>query len=259
MRVDFEVVGRFAHELRLLDDQEQQFKCFQHHVLNLGFDGATYTFMPGMIGKKQAAIAPMFVHTDEYPLPFLEHYQDKGFVKHDFTVDKASKGWTDAMVWHDYLKSGLLTAQQANVLTVARDAYGIRQGVTIPTLGGPKGVAGVSLISTENDRIFEMLRSECLGTMVELAQLFHNYILNAPQSSKRLFSPFSNLNEKQRGLLCHLARGKPLKQIEDSIPVGSERVAYNMLDEIRRKLGGINKDRLMYLVGMYDLLDEGGE
>lgn len=256
IRVDFEMTGRFAHELRPMETLENRFECFQRYMFEQGFDGATYTFMPKFQEKPLSDFSPVFVNTDEYPVKFLGHYQEAGFVQHDFTVKQAHAGRTDVMVWPDYLYSGKLSADEANVLTVAREDYGIKQGLTVPTMSNGKGIAGVSLISTENDRLFQKLRAERLGTMVELAHIFHKFVLADRQTTTEMSDPvFDRLSEKEVGLLCHMARGKPFKNIGYSIDVASPKVAYNMLKSIRDKFGGVNSDRLMYLAGMYKLLD----
>lgn len=256
MRVNFEIVGRFAYEIRPMETLEDRFKCFQRYMFEQGFDGSTYTFMPKFQEKTLSDLPPVFVNTDEYPIKFLSHYQDAGFVRHDFTVRKAYEGCKDVMVWPDYFHSGRLSSDESNVLTVAREEYGIKQGLTIPTMSNDQGVAGVSLISTENDSFFEKLRTERLGTMVELAHILHKFILADRQNIQELSdSIFEDLSEKELGLLCHIAKGKPFKNIEYSIDVASPKVAYNMLRAIRDKFGGVNSDRLMYLAGMYNLLD----
>lgn len=63
------------------------------------------------------------------------------------------------------------------------------------------------------------------------------------------------LKPKEVIVLQHLAAGHSLKAIEKHHPI-THYYASNVLVRLRRRLGGISRDRLMYLVGSSDLLQE---
>jgi DNA-binding CsgD family transcriptional regulator len=60
------------------------------------------------------------------------------------------------------------------------------------------------------------------------------------------------LNGTEITILRYAASGKPLKNIQDHTGI-SYRYASNVLDKLRDKLGGISRDRLLYLVGFLRL------
>ncbi|MDD5393254.1 MAG: hypothetical protein PHE17_09565 [Thiothrix sp.] len=143
------------------------------------------------------------------------------------------------------------------MIALARADYGIRNALTIPTMTNKDGIAGASIISSEHDAPFALLKQEKLDTLFLITRAFHSCVLAEQQLSKQFLRPFlASLNQKEIDILRHLARGEPFKRIEYSVDVASYRVAANILDKLRGKFGGITRDRLMFLVGLLHLLNE---
>ncbi|WGZ94854.1 MAG: hypothetical protein QJT81_02380 [Candidatus Thiothrix putei] len=61
-----------------------------------------------------------------------------------------------------------------------------------------------------------------------------------------------SLNDTEITVLRYAASGKPFKNIQDHTGI-SYRYASNVLDKLRDKFGGINRDRLLYLAGFLRL------
>lgn len=157
------------------------------------------------------------------------------------------------MDWREHELGGLVTCDENRVIQTAREEYGIRNALTIPTLCPESGIGGMSVISAEKDVGFQKLKQENLETLLRCTQLFHDISFHNTKTSAMFVQPFlKTLKPKEIQILRHLALGYSLKQIDRGI---SYRYAANMLDELRARMGGITKDKLMYLIGQLHLLD----
>ncbi|HPY40641.1 MAG TPA: autoinducer binding domain-containing protein [Thiolinea sp.] len=254
------LVGHFVDDLYRVETVHERFRVYENYITSLGFDGATYTFFPNVLWQFNNSFSPIFLHTHEYPTSFLKHYADANFHQHDFTIrlghnallDKASR-IPQVMDWREHEINGLITQDETTVIKVAREEYGIRNALTIPTPSPESGIGGMSIISAEKDAAFQNLKHENLATLLRYTQLFHDISFRDAKTSAMFVQPFlQTLKPKEIQVLRHLALGHPLKQIGQGI---SYRYAANMMDELRARMGGITKDKLMYLIGQLHLLD----
>lgn len=251
-RVDYDLVGRFSCEMLSHESLEERFSLFEAQVLRLGFEGATYTYIPNLGKDAALKLAPIFAYTRDYPLVFLEEYQAERFDQNDFTIQKIRAGCKDVLDWSEYRRMRALTHRQVKIVMTARE-HGIQQGLTIPTLSGQRGIAGASIISSEKDASFQLLKEERLGTLAAITRIFHIHTYADKQYVQQLLRHF---NDKEKAILKYLAQGGDFSRIEYAIDVASYKVATQMLKKIRGKFGDVSRDRLMFLVGLLSLVDD---
>ncbi|TXH68234.1 MAG: hypothetical protein E6Q83_14165 [Thiothrix sp.] len=254
------LVGHFVDDLYQVETVSERFLVYEHYIHTLGFDGATYTFFPNALWEFNSSFSPIFLHTQEYPTAFLKHYAEANFHECDFTIrvgnslrlNKATPLPT-ALDWREHEIAGLISYAENSVIQIAREEYGIRNALTIPTQRPEAGLGGMSVISSEKDSSFRELKQENMETLLRCTQVFHDISFGNSRNFSIFAQPFlQTLKPKEIQILRHLALGYHLKQIGQGI---SYRYAANMLDELRARMGGITKDKLMYLIGQLHLLD----
>lgn len=255
MRADYALVGQFVVELHEMASLGERFCLYERFILAMGFEGATYTFIPNLQMTPHFATPPVFVHTADYPMAFLEHYATERLDHHDFTIRKAPNSLWQALDWREHELRQQVSAAEAKVIQVAREEYSIRNALTIPTLVGHTGIAGASIISSEKAPRFDVLKQEKLETLRHITKSFHDCLFSEQQLLREFLQPFlDSLTSKEIIILRHLSSGKHLKQLDSK--VASYRVASNILDNLRNKFGNVPRDQLMYIVGLLHLLDQ---
>lgn len=254
MPLKHSVLGHFVDDLYRVGTVPERFHVYEKYITSLGFDGATYTFFPNALWQLNNSFTPIFLHTQNYPTAFLTHYAQARFHEQDFTIRLGHSAQVPIIMdWREHEVGGLVTNDENIVIQVARNEYGIRNALTIPTLRPESGIGGMSVISAEKDATFQYLKQENLETLLRCTQLFHDISFHNAKTSAVFVQPFlQTLKPKEIQILKHLALGHPLKKIHQGI---SYRYAANMLDELRARMGGITKDKLMYLIGQLHLLD----
>ncbi|MBU1724150.1 MAG: autoinducer binding domain-containing protein [Gammaproteobacteria bacterium] len=258
MRVDHYYLGMFADELLSATSLDERFGLYERYVCGLGFDAATYTYIPNIQLNTHFPTPPVFAFTESYPVAFLKHYGEARFDEDDFTIRKVmGEKCMNILDWREHERQQQISAAENHVIVVAREEYGIRNALTIPTMTGAIGIAGASVVSSEKDASFQLLKEERLGTLLKMTQIFHAQVFANQELARRFLKPFlESLSQKEIDILRHLARGEAFKNIEYSVDVASYKVAANILDKLRAKFGGITRDRLMFLIGLLNLLDQ---
>ncbi|WGZ89658.1 MAG: autoinducer binding domain-containing protein [Candidatus Thiocaldithrix dubininis] len=253
-KVDHFLLGRYIAELYAASTLETRFKVFEKYVKELGFEGASYTFAPRAHWEVFTQMPAIFLHSDTYPQNFLTHYAENRLDRHDFTIRKVLQGEFDPMDWREHELQRTITLAEAKVIELAREDYGIVNAITIPTMMHEMGAAGASVISSEKDSTFGLLKQQKLDTLIHLTRLFHDLnFANFNLPDKFILPLFETLKPKEIVILQYLATGKPMKNIQDYTGI-SHSYATNVLAELRLRLGGINNDKLMYLFGLMKAL-----
>lgn len=255
--MDYQLIGSFIDELLSANSLVERFSIYERYILALGFDGATYTFLPPANLNSDLELSPVFAATEDYPVAFLDHYQQARFDQRDFTIRKGLSGFEGLLDWWEYERRQQISTEEMEVLLVAREDYAIRNGISVLSSDGCRGFAGTSIISTVSDAEFQRLKQEHLGTLHRIVKTFHAFTFSDRQLTAQFLMPFfESLSPKELDLLRHIAQGKPFKQVGYSIDVASSKVAANILSRIREKFGGVTRDRLMFLAGLYNLLNQ---
>ena len=254
MTINHFLLGRYIADLYAANTLEMRFKVYVKYVTELGFDGASYTFAPRAHWEVFAQMPFIFLYSESYPKDFLEHYTEKRLDRKDFTIRRVLTGEQNPMDWREYEQKQLISKDEASVIELAREDYGIVNAISIPTMTHEMGAAGASVISCEKDSQFGLLKQQKLDTLIHLTRLFHDLnFANFNLPDKFILPLFETLKPKEIVILQYLATGKPMKNIQDYTGI-SHSYATNVLAELRLRLGGINNDKLMYLFGLMKAL-----
>lgn len=247
MEIDGEFLSQYILELYSAKSLDERFQAYERFIIELGFSGAVYTFAPRMHWEIMVDIPYIFLHTKDFPIGFLQDYGRKRLDRKDFTIRKILQGDTSLMDWRENELHGDLNADEISLIRYARDQYNIKNAISIPTILEEKGAAGASVISFKDDHIFKILKEKNLGSLVSITRLFHDS--NVSDLGKFILPLFNSLTEKEITILNYKASGKHMKTIYDYTGI-TENYASNVLSTLRRRLGHINNDRLMYLFGL---------
>lgn len=251
-----QLIGDFVVEMHQAQTFEAQFKIYGCYIQKLNFDYAAYSYIPEInsTNKRQIIAQPLFKLTDEYPQDFVQEYAHRHFEKDDITIKAYTENKLDPIDWWQYRKNNKMTAKELEVIKVARMDYGMENGLSIPTLKNSRGLAGASIVSTEKGLSYQRLKQENFDTLVHITKMFHSIVFSEP-SSYRAFLPiaFQDLSAKDKLVLQHLINGYSLKVLEDYTGI-SRRYGDKLIIAMRKKLGGLSTQQLLYYAGLFDLL-----
>lgn len=249
------LIGTFCSELYAVETFEAYFKVYEKYVELLGFDGACYTFLPKIQVANIPLVQPVFASTKNYPMSFLEDYEKQQLHNHDFTIRKGKENCSYApMDWRDNELNGDLSQEEKNLIVFAREKHGIMNAFTIPTQVSDTILAGASVISFQPDNEFKKLKAKNLTTLDLITKAFHEKV-SSNSNLVQLFSQplLEKLNETELTALRLLADGIPTKQLINHMDVG-EKYAGEIIGRLCKKLNGINRDQLFFLLGRINLL-----
>lgn len=234
---------------------DEAFAAYERQMQALGVESVMYTFVPQIYLDAHLSIVPLFKTSGSYSPSFLKHYQEAGFEQHDFTVKKILQGESQLIDWWGESRKRDLSKPEQNIIITAREDYGIRNGMTIPLQSGI-GVGGISCISADKDATYQRLLQERAEALFCCAQLFHAHVMTRPQLNAFFMTALlEKLSVKERRLLPFLITGLPMKTLPDHLPGISAKYGEKLLENILRKLGGINKAQLIYYIGLLQLLN----
>ena len=234
---------------------EELFQVYESFLINLGYDGATYTFASTIQTEVMKELPAIFLSTESYPMGFLSQYTEERLDQHDFTIRKIKAGEMAPMDWREHELKGWVSKEEAEVIKLARGKYGIRNAISIPMMQEEKGAAGASIISYKEDISFNQLKEKSLGLLLVITRLFHERIFIQDDLNRKFVSPaLDSLTAKELVILRYKASGKPMKNIEEHAGI-SMSYAANVLSNLKARLGGVNTVRLMYLLGLLNTFD----
>lgn len=257
MAVDKQLLGDFVTDIYSLDTLDERFNVYEKYVQLLGFDGCSYTFVPGFCMEKDSQNPPAFMFSELFPKSFLEQYTYDRFDQNDFTVRRIKAKQLAPMDWKVFEKTDELSEEEKNVIVVANNDHSVKNAISIPTMSEEIGIAGASIVSTANDADFRKLKDERLETLQICTKLFHDATVNQPISSlvhTFVMPLLTVLKPKEIVILRYIASGQHLKNISDTTDI-SYSYASNLLSELRQRLGGISNEKLMYIIGLFNILD----
>lgn len=256
MTIHYTILGKYLTELYAVKSIEERFQIFGQYIQILGFTGATYTFAPTLQIEALPQLPAVFLYTDTFPIGFLQAYSQERFDRKDFTVRKVLNGETKPMDWREHELQGVIHKEEAELIRLARERYGILNAISIPTMHENKGSAGVSVISTKQDEMFQQLKREQMGTLLCMVRLFHETNFYDKHWSRQFIAPvFASLTDREKKILHYLAEGNPMKRIGDDIGLDKS-ASENTLSLLKKRLGIPTTNRLMYLFGLLsDLYD----
>ncbi|MFT7214473.1 MAG: hypothetical protein ACI9XK_004741 [Granulosicoccus sp.] len=255
-------VGDFAESLFGANDLDEAFAIFNAETRRLGFEAMLYTYIPKIIIHDEGALIPVFQVSNISPA-YLSHYKEARFDKYDPLIKAVTDGACDPIEWWGDLCKSYTSADTKGkeVMEVARD-YKINNGVTLPLLSGPQGIAGASFI-TEDRLGFDLLLQEKLPQLQLVTNIYSNLVLaNSGYIGQFITPVFASLNTLEIKFLAGLAKGKSQAEMATELSRSGKYLEQVML-KIRRKVSGvgefakptINRNQLMYYVGLANLIE----
>ncbi len=256
MRPHQYLLGDFVNALFSKPSFQERFTLYVNFIETLGFEGrVVYTYLPLLSLESEDKLFPAppeFTHTNDYPVDFLHHYVTEELDRCDISVKKIKNNDFSLTNYGEYADTIGLKPDENHFDKLATQLYGCVNALSIPA-AGVTGISTINIISREHPAIFNHLMHERSELLLQMTQIFHSLVLSDPQTCTRFTSPFlPSLNDTEIAILRYAATGKPFKNIQDHTGI-SYRYACKVLDKLRNKLGGINRDRLLYLAGLLRL------
>lgn len=256
MRPHQYLLGDFVNTLFSKSSFQERFTLYVNFIETLGFEGrVVYTYLPLLSMEREGKLFPAppeFTHTNDYPVNFLQHYVAENLDRCDISVKKIKNNDFSLTNYREHAETIGLKPDENHFDQLATQLYGCVNALSIPAAGAI-GISTINIISSEHPDIFNHLMRERAELLLQMTQIFHSLVLSDPQTCTRFTSPFlPSLNETEITILRYAATGKPFKNIQDHTGI-SYRYASKVLDKLRDKLGGINRDRLFYLAGLLHL------
>jgi hypothetical protein len=241
-------------DLYAAKDFDTRFKVYEHYITALGFDGASFTYVPYLFINNAIHLSPLFRITTHYPQAFIEQYNTEHWEQHDFTISELKNNNFTIKDWQDSFKHKLLTLEAKRQLVVVKTDYNIQNALSIP-MRVNAGVCGTSIISHEKNRAFNKLKKESLEVLQIMTHTFSNHNFSDQDLATCFIAPYLEFfKPKELEVLKYIAAGKPIKNIGLELDI-SKRYAANLLDQVRERLGDISRDKLMYLCGEFQIFD----
>lgn len=247
MPIDKSFWGEYVPALYSAKSETERFQVYEKYILTLGFSGATYTFTPRIQIEAMTNLPLIFLHTQNYPLEFLQEYRENRFdlEGYDFAINKSmQQGETGPMDWRQHEIAGGLNEKELYLIRLAREKYNIQNAISIPTLLDEKGAAGVSVISDAADKKFAEITNNGLEELVAATRLFHD--TNFTDLRQFILPVFQGLKPREIAILYYKISGHPMKTVADATGL-SDKVAARTLHDLKHRLGRVNNDRLLYL------------
>lgn len=235
-------------------DLETMFTALEKAVQAMGFDNISYTFVPGALGQSLSGLSPIFKLSKSYNTKFIQHYSAANFGRDDFTIKRITGGDLTPMSWWREAENKRLTKSELEVIAVARQEYGIHQGISVPTFSDGYNIAGVSVTREEIDWGFDRLCKERGDYLRKIALMFSDRVLCLSEARAVFTAPILQmLSTTEKQVLCELARGRNLKAISRELKLDYKYVANSVIKSLRKKFGNVTRDTLMYEAGILNL------
>jgi DNA-binding CsgD family transcriptional regulator len=245
----------YCDALYAAKDIDTMFSGLEKAVQAMGFDNVSYTYVPGAIGQSLHQLAPIFKLSSAYNTQFIQHYSDARFGNHDFTIKRIMGGDLTPMIWWREADAKRLSKSELEVIEVARQDYGIHQGISLPTFTDGRSIAGVSITREEKDLAFEQLYEEKGSYLRKMSMMFSNRVLCMEEARVIFMIPIvQSLSLTEKQVLCELAKGRNLKSVCLELDLDYKYVANSVIKSLRKKFGNVTRDALMYEAGLLNIV-----
>jgi DNA-binding CsgD family transcriptional regulator len=137
---------------------------------------------------------------------------------------------------------------------VARQEYGIHQGISVPTFTDGYNIAGISVTREEADRGFDRLCDERGDYLRRMSLMFSDRVLCMSKARTVFMTPIlQTLSTTEKQVLRELAQGRNLKAVCLELKLDYKYVANSVLKNLRKKFGNVTRDTLMYEAGLLNI------
>jgi DNA-binding CsgD family transcriptional regulator len=158
------------------------------------------------------------------------------------------------MIWWREAEDKRLTPSELEVITVARQEYGIHQGISVPTFTDGYNIAGVSVTREEMDGGFDQLCAERGDYLRKMSLMFSDRVLCLSEARTVFMAPLlQSLSTTEKRVLCALAKGCNLKAVCQEMKLDYKYVANSVIKNLRKKFGNVSRDTLMYEAGILNI------
>lgn len=240
----------FLDRIQSAETLDAKFEVFESVLINLGFENVSYTFVPEVLTQLLTSVAPVFKLSKDYNADFIDHYTQANFGGHDFTIRNILDGEKKPIVWWDYERDKRLNPNEREIIEVARQDYGMTNGVTISAYCDRRSMAGVSLTNADKPDSFNLLLQERLKLVQHLSQLFNDQILRKSDYQAMFLSPILNqMNQTELSVLMGLAQGSNIKKIADELKRSEKYINNTVIRSLKTKLNCASRDQLMFVAG----------
>lgn len=229
---------------------EVAFEALSRCVTELGFAAIAYTLFPRNLGPL-GDFVPIFLSSPEFSQGFLAHYQEADLMRHDFTIPRVKSGYMGAMEWQLELEKNQLSADQRNVVLIAKHDYHIRDAVTLPCHCDEHIVAGATVLSYDSPSSFQRLKDAESPSLKIAIALFNSYVLRHIHARKPFYEPFlSSLSRNESCLIEHLVQGRTMRKTKQLYGISSTN-AGSTLSKFYDKINVKNGSECAHLIGRH--------
>ena len=247
------VITDFINGLDQSTSIDESFSALSSAIEALGFNAIAYTYIPQ--GQALSSYTPIFLASEHFSHNFLNHYQEADLVQHDFTVKRISNGYSQVMSWQQELQQQTLSADEGNLVQLARYDYGINNAISIPLQSDANAISGASILSEESDGVFDILTQEQLHHAKLITQLFHQHVQSNIGFKKYFYQNILNhLTNDEKRVLKFVIQGRPFKQSQDICGI-SPSYAANICSRLMRKWDVKNSAELSHIAGVHHLIE----
>jgi len=251
-----QIIGDLVNNLYSTESLAERFYYYQQFICNLGFTAVSYSFEPKSSFKPDLTHPPVFEVSEQFPLEFLKSYQQDGWFQHDFVIREICEGDLQVKDWKQKEQSNDLDNNEKKLIRLAREQYGIKNAISIPTMHHSIGLAAASIISFADDRTFLQLKQKYLQTLINCTKVFNDIIMQHPSQlvSTFVYPKLPKVTPKERIVLRDLVNGLLIQKIgmQDGM---SESAVSNHLLRLRKKFDVKNTPDLKHLLLTLNILD----
>lgn len=236
----------YVENLYISETVEGKFSQLEGYIESLGFEGVLYTFIPSLYGDHSVPdFIPVYMTSRHFNQDYLNHYAAAEFSRNDPFIAAVVSGEKLSIDWwasHDrtpYQGSAL------EVIQVAKEDYGVSNGITIPLHSSDRRIAGATLVTREKKEAFTVLKFERLAEAEVACRIFHDHLSTNLKWHLPFLCPISSqMNKTEQKVLKFILDGGAVKQLPE-INV-SERYGYNVMRHIRKGFGFRSNEQMIH-------------
>jgi len=253
----------YVESLQNANTIEEGFAALDKEIIELGFDGILYTYIPEVLITSNFYRPPVYQVSEGFAPEYLEYYTDAELHKVDPMINAVKNGFQSPINW--WANTGNYYSDSSTVSKEVVDAsrsYGIVNGFTLPLMSDGRGIAGASLISMEKQGFVQL--TEKSFRLAELRiKLYHNTVLASSTFSNEFMKPVLNsLSNTQMGYLLGIIEGENTKKIAVDLKTTRAFLDQSMR-KMRQRFSGVSeletpsldKNQLLYYFGAANIAD----
>jgi len=254
----------YSYALCYSTSYEEAFVAYCNYLLALGYETASYLFIPRFMLEKQQQNPPIFSLSANYNQAYYQRYLHDRLDKDDYIIKRLSNGDSDTLYWMHDLKYGNLTPKQQQILEIMRDEYQIKNGLSIPMQNDARGIVAINISSNKNNQQFKTLNAEKYQDLFIASKLFHDHATSNHYVSRFFCKPIlSSLKPTEKIVLKYILQGHSIPKIAD-LTYKSRGYLENIVVNIRKHIGGtdhagkpiIPKDYLIHQCGLHAVSEQ---